>query len=535
MKFALASLLLIGTILILLSVFPAMKICRSDKRFGWRALFCLILLFSLGYLFFLFLLANKESVEQIDIIVSFILLGGGSFVFLVIRLSLVSITQAQELAKQESYKALHDPLTGLPNRKLFSIKINKAIEFSEKKNNTFAVLMIDLDRFKEINDTLGHDIGDGVLVEISKRFSGVINKAQIVARLGGDEFSLVIPDADTKQAISVCKALHESLDAQISVKHYALTVDMSIGVAMYPRDGTDIRMLLKNSDVAMYQSKKDKIRSVIYDEHLSRDSLRRLKLISAIKKALINQEFELYYQPIIDAKNSEVQGVEALIRWPESGIRPDEFIPLAEEINIIKEITLWVLKDALKQVKKWSRDYPNLKVNINISVIDLRDVNFPNKVKELLKGFALPANMLVFEITESAMMLDIKRVKKVINELSELGIEFAVDDFGTGFSSLSLLLELPSNVIKIDRSFINNMQSKKDNASIVKATIDLAHSIGRKAVAEGVENKNVAALLLGMGCDYLQGYGISRPLNRDATELWLAQHYFDHVRLLIED
>jgi diguanylate cyclase (GGDEF)-like protein len=532
MKLALTLLLLTGTFLILLSVVPAIKICRSDKRFGWRALFCLILLFFLGYLFFLILLTNKENIEQIDIIVTLILLGGGGFVFLVIRLSLASITQAKELAKQERYKALHDSLTGLPNRKLFSLSINKTIKSSEINNDTFAVLMIDLDRFKEINDTLGHDIGDGVLVEISKRFSEVINKEQIVARLGGDEFALVIPDADNKKALSISKALHASLDTLISVKHYALTVDMSVGVAMYPKHGTDIRMLLKNSDVAMYQSKKDKVKSVIYDESLNRDFLKRLELISAIRKALINHEFELYYQPIIDAKNSKVQGVEALIRWPESGIGPDEFIPLAEEVNIIKEITLWVLNEALKQGKKWSLDYPNLKVSINISVLDLRDVRFPNKVSKLLDHFALPANMLVFEITESAMMLDIERVKKVINELSELGINFAVDDFGTGFSSLSLLRELPSKVIKIDRSFISNMQSEKDNAAIVQATIDLAHSIGRKAVAEGVKNEDVAALLLWMGCDYLQGYAISRPLNRDATELWLAQHYFDKVTLL---
>jgi diguanylate cyclase (GGDEF)-like protein len=250
MKLALTLLLLTGTFLILLSVVPAIKICRSDKRFGWRALFCLILLFFLGYLFFLILLTNKENIEQIDIIVTLILLGGGGFVFLVIRLSLASITQAKELAKQERYKALHDSLTGLPNRKLFSLSINKTIKSSEINNDTFAVLMIDLDRFKEINDTLGHDIGDGVLVEISKRFSEAINKEQIVARLGGDEFAIVIPDADNKKALSVSKALHASLDTLISVKHYALTVDMSVGVAMYPKHGTDIRMLLKNSDVA---------------------------------------------------------------------------------------------------------------------------------------------------------------------------------------------------------------------------------------------------------------------------------------------
>jgi EAL domain-containing protein (putative c-di-GMP-specific phosphodiesterase class I) len=284
----------------------------------------------------------------------------------------------------------------------------------------------------------------------------------------------------------------------------------------------------------MYQSKKDKVRSVVYDEYLNRDSLRRLELISAIKQALVNHDFELYYQPIINTKNNKVRGVEALIRWPESGIGPEEFIPLAEEVNIIKEITLWVLNEALEQVKKWSHDYPSLQVNINISVLDLRDINFPNQVSALLDSFAVPAKMLVFEITESAMMLDIERVIKVINELSELGINFAVDDFGTGFSSLSLLRELPSNVIKIDRSFISTMQSEKDNAAIVQATIDLAHSIRRKTVAEGVENKKIAALLLNMGCDYLQGNTISRPLNRNETELWLAQHYFGSVTLLNE-
>jgi diguanylate cyclase (GGDEF)-like protein len=532
MKLTLVLLLLIGTLLIILSVLPAMKICRSDKRFGWRTLFGLILLFSLGYLFFLFLLANKQSIEQIDIIVSFILLGGGGFVFLVIRLSLVSITQAQELAKHERYRALHDPLTGLPNRKLFSININKTIELSKKNNSSFAVLMIDLDRFKEVNDTLGHDIGDGVLVEISKRFSEVINKDQLVARLGGDEFALVIPDVDNHHAISVCIALHESLHTLISIQHYDLVVDMSVGVAMYPKHGKDMRTLLKNSDMAMYQSKKDKVDSLVYDTSLHRDSLKRLELISGIKQALINDDFELYYQPIIDAKDNKTRAIEVLIRWPKLGIGPDVFIPLAEEVNIINEITLWVLNKVLEQVKKWSVDYPNLKININISVLDLKDVNFPNKVTELLDSFAVPANMLIFEMIESAMMLDVERVKKVIQELSNLGIDFAIDDFGIGFSSLSLLRELPSNLIKIDRSFISTIQSEKDNKAIVKATIDLAHSIGRSVVAEGVENDEIARLLLTMGCDYLQGDGISRPLDSDATGLWLAQHYFDNVGLL---
>jgi diguanylate cyclase (GGDEF)-like protein len=526
MKLALSILLLIGAQLIFLSIIPSVKICRTDNRFGWRALLVLTILFLFAYVSFLFLLIYKVSIEKTDIIVTFILLGGGGFVFLVIRLALASITQAHELAKKEKYKGLHDPLTGLPNRKYLSININETIELSKKTNNTFAVLIIDLDRFKEINDTLGHDIGDRVLVEISNRFNKVISKGHVIARLGGDEFALLIPGANSTQAMSVCKALHESLAILISVDHYQLTVDMSIGIAIYPEHGTDMRTLLKNSDVAMYQSKKDWMGSVIYDESLNRDPLRRLELVSGMKKALINHEFELYYQPIVDAKSFEVEAVEALIRWPKSCTGPDVFIPLAEEANIIQEITIWVLNEALEQAKKWSNDYPNLKLNINISSLDLRGINFSNKVGELLDSFAVPANMLVFEITESAMVLDIEGVKKVMNELNELKINFAIDDFGTGFSSLSLLRELPTSTIKIDQSFIKNMKSNTDNSAIVKATIDLAHNIGQKAVAEGVDNEKVAALLLDMGCDYLQGYSISRPLNRDETEFWLAQHYF---------
>tara|TARA_B110000211_G_scaffold115180_1_gene133404 strand:- start:138 stop:1742 length:1605 start_codon:yes stop_codon:yes gene_type:complete len=524
MKLTLSILLLIGVLLIFLSVIPLVKICRSDKQGGWRVLLVLIILFLFAYASILFLLILKVSIEEADIIVTFILLGGGGFVFLVIRLALSSINQAHELTKKETHNSLHDPLTGLPNRKYLSININETIKLSKKTNNTFAVMIIDLDRFKEINDTLGHDIGDRVLVEISNRFNKVISKGHFFARLGGDEFALVIPSANSTHALSVCKALHESLAILIPVDHHQLTLDMSIGIAIYPKDGTNMRILLKNSDVATYQSKKDRMGSVIYDESLNRNSLRRLELILSMKKALINHEFELHYQPIVDAKSGEVSAVEALIRWPNSDTRPNEFIPLAEEANIIQEITTWVLNEGFEQAKKWSHDYPNLKVNINISTLDLRGINFLKKVRELLDIFAVPDNMLVFEITESAMMTDIDGVKKVMSELSELKINFAIDDFGTGFSSLSLLRELPTSVIKIDQSFIKNMQRGTDNAAIVKATIDLAHSIGQKAVAEGVENENVAALLIAMDCDYLQGYGISRPLNRDETGIWLAQH-----------
>jgi diguanylate cyclase (GGDEF)-like protein len=524
----LLQLIMVSSIAILaFALMPTAKICQNDVRLGWRALFVLIVFFIIGYVGFLFMLFDR-AYSEVYLLVTLVLLGGSSFVGLVIRLSLNSISDAQQRAQVEEYNALHDALTSLPNRKYFFNKLDDLILASKQEEVNFAVLMVDLDRFKEINDTLGHSIGDKVLKEIAERFKNNIGSKMMLARLGGDEFALIIPDVDEMEAVEVGKVLAIALEPVLLIEGYSLTVDMSVGVAMFPRDGDDRQVLLKRADVAMYQAKRTQTTCLVYDESLDQHSVRRLQLIPKLKEALEKETFELHYQPILDAETGLPEGLEALIRWTDSDgkqVSPAEFIPLAEQTNCISEITIWVIKKALIQIKQWREHYPDLKMHINLSAIDALDVNLPKKVEEMLTVTGLPSSVLKFEITESAMILDIDRVKTVLNHFDLLGISVSIDDFGTGFSSLSLLRELPTKEIKIDRSFVIGMEKDASNQSIVRATVDLAHSIQREIIAEGVENAVVQQMLSDMGCDLLQGYYICRPLSVSDMTHWLEMNY----------
>ncbi len=529
MSFQVLSFLLvvIGATFLVYSLSPTKNICMDQKRnaLGWNALFVLICLFIVGYISYAISLLNTSG-NFIALVVALILFGGSIFVLLVTKMSLLSIQDVNRIAALERYHALHDELTNLPNRTLLHERIHQAILSAKRSDTCMIVMIMDLNQFKEVNDTLGHHCGDCLLQQVAPRLKSAVRESDTVARLGGDEFSVVLKDTDTNGAILICKKILEALNEPFSVEGHTLTAGMSIGIARYPDDGIDSDMLIQKADVAMYVAKNDVSGYAVYDAQRDQHSVNRLTLINALHDAIRNDELTLHYQPIIKIKNRKLWGLEALARWTHKDlgqIPPAEFIPIAEQSGIIKELTLWMLETAFKQYQKWQKNGKKFILSVNLSVKDIQDAEFSSKIKGLLKQYEISAKKINVEITESTMMSDSRRAYDVITELTQLGLSISIDDFGTGFSSLSYLKQLPTQCIKIDRTFVCDMLEDDNDAVIVRSTIDLAHNMGRTVIAEGVENKEILDILEILGCDYVQGFHLCKPMPAEQVSSWLAK------------
>ncbi len=412
-------------------------------------------------------------------------------------------------------QALHDPLTGLPNRELFADRVSQAIRTADRELRPAALLLLDLDRFKEVNDTLGHHHGDQLLVQLGQRLGGMLREVDTVAWLGGDEFAVLLPGATTEGASGVAEKLRVALQQPINIDGVMLDLDASIGIAVYPEHGNDAAELLQHADVAMYVAKQAHIGFLVYDPAVDQHSPKRLALLGGLRRALERDELVLHYQPKADLATGQIRSVEGLVRWqhPEHGLLgPGEFIPLAERTGLIHPLTRWVLAAALDQAARWQRAGLHLSVAVNISTRCLLDPTFPDQVASQLTAWQLPSKLLVLEITESAVMADPARALEVLGRLHNLGVGLAVDDFGTGYSSMAYLKELPVDELKIDRSFVIQMADSPSDAVIVRSTIDLGHNLGLRVVAEGVETQHAWQELSALGCDVAQGYYLGRPM-----------------------
>ncbi len=412
-------------------------------------------------------------------------------------------------------QALHDPLTGLPNRELFADRVSQAIRTADRELRPAALLLLDLDRFKEVNDTLGHHHGDQLLVQLGQRLGGMLREVDTVARLGGDEFAVLLPGATTEGASGVAEKLRVALQQPINIDGVMLDLDASIGIAVYPEHGNDAAELLQHADVAMYVAKQAHIGFLVYDPAVDQHSPKRLALLGGLRRALERDELVLHYQPKADLATGQIRSVEGLVRWqhPEHGLLgPGEFIPLAERTGLIHPLTRWVLAAALDQAARWQRAGLHLSVAVNISTRCLLDPTFPDQVASQLTAWQLPSKLLLLEITESAVMADPARALEVLGRLHTLGVGLAVDDFGTGYSSMAYLKELPVDELKIDRSFVIQMADSPSDAVIVRSTIDLGHNLGLRVVAEGVETQHAWQELSTLGCDVAQGYYLGRPM-----------------------
>jgi diguanylate cyclase (GGDEF)-like protein len=417
----------------------------------------------------------------------------------------------QRLVRQ----ALHDALTGLPNRDLFADRVSQAIRAADRELRPAALLLLDLDRFKDVNDTLGHHHGDQLLIQVGQRLSGTLRAADTVARLGGDEFAVLLPGANAEGASAVAGKLRAALHQPLLLNEVTLDLDASIGIAAYPDHGSDAAELLQHADVAMYLAKLTHVGSLVYDPSVDQHSPKRLALLGGLRLALERDQLLLHYQPKADLQSGDVRGVEALVRWrhPEHGLLgPGEFIPLAERTGLIHPLTKAVLDTALEQAARWRRAGHSLSVAVNVSTRCLLDPTFPDQVAGQLADREVPPQLLVLEITESAVMADPARALQVLRGLHALGVAIAIDDFGTGYSSMAYLKELPVDELKIDRSFVNQMAASPRDAVIVRSTIDLGHNLGLRVVAEGVETRQDWEALTALGCDLAQGYYLGRPM-----------------------
>jgi len=517
LKAILISMVAVGVILLVFSLIPTQKICQRRNQLykGWKWLGALICFFIFGYILYISVLLNGRSNTQ-DLIVSTILLSGSIFVVLVVHLSLASIRRSEHLA-------LHDELTELPNRALMEERLDYGLMVANRQQEPLAVLLMDLVRFKEINDSLGHFYGDYVLQEVAHRMQGLVRNSDTLARVGSDEFALILPATTLSQAVMISQKISEAVEEPFMIEGHNINVGISIGIAMYPEHGIDCESLILYADVAMYDAKRNGVIYAIFNPGQDRITFNRLVMIGELRKALQGNQMFLDYQPQVSLKEKGVVGVEALLRWyhPEKGIiGPDDFIPLAEQAGLIKNLTTLVLDKALEQCALWKQDGLHIPIAVNLSIKNLHDINFPNEVKKMLEKWGIDPHLFVLEITESCIIVDQERVIRVVKELENIGVKLSIDDFGTGYSSISYLKRFPAREIKIDKSFIIDMLSNEENAIIVKSTIDMAHNIGCKVVAEGVEDEETLNVLVGLGCDFIQGFHVCRPLSPSQITDW---------------
>ena len=424
------------------------------------------------------------------------------------------------------YQATHDALTKLPNRTLFLDRLSYAIA-GAKRNSSASVgmIMMDVDRFKEINDTLGHQVGDQLLIEIGRRLEHTLRQSDTVARLGGDEFAVMFLAPTFKHAEDVAARLQGAFDTSIVLGDVSIDVNASLGIALYPAHADDAGTLMRHADIAMYDAKREHSGVAVYEAGRDEHSLRRLSLMMDLRQAIARDELELYFQPKADVKSERVVHAEALVRWnhPQHGVmRPDEFIPLAEQSGKISLITKWVIRKAIAQCAEWRRDGLDLAVAVNLSALDLFDSELPTFISGLLADAGLPPASVVLEITESAVMKDAAFAQKMLADLKRRGVCLAIDDFGTGYSSLAHLKRLPVDELKIDKSFVLNLsETATDDLVIVRSTIELGHNMGLVVIAEGVETAESWEILKRLGCDMAQGYLLSKPLPAAPFREWL--------------
>ncbi|MHB8482695.1 MAG: two-component system response regulator [Nitrospiria bacterium] len=433
------------------------------------------------------------------------------------------ITERKAQQDELEYQAKYDVLTGLPNRILLHDRLLLAVMEVQRQKKSLALLLMDIDRFKEINDTMGHHRGDLLLKQVGFRLKRALHEDDFIARLGGDEFAVLLPLAESRHAAQVAGKIITALEPPFEIESLPIAIEVSIGIALYPDHGANPESLMQRADIAMYATKQTG-GYMIYNARIDQHSPIKLALLGELRQAIERDELVLHYQPKISVKTGDVIGLEALVRWnhPDRGIiQPDQFIGAAERTGLIKPLTLWVIYTAHRQCMAWYRKGIRLPVSVNLSARNLHDPQLPDYIEKSIPACDRTSDQLEMEITESAIMTDPARALDVIIRLRALGIRFAIDDFGIGYSSLAYLQRLPVDSIKIDKSFVINMVRNQNDEIIVRSTIDLAHNLGLKVVAEGVENKGLWDRLAALDCDTAQGYYMSKPIPANDLARWL--------------
>jgi diguanylate cyclase (GGDEF)-like protein len=440
----------------------------------------------------------------------------------------LALTRSQRRLRTQSqlnrHQALHDNLTGLPNRSLFQDRTAQALTASRRSTKPVAVMLLDIARFKDVNNTLGHHYGDLLLKQVALRFSAALRAHDSVARIGGDEFAVLLPDTDLEEAAVTAMRLIDVLAEPFIVKEIALHLEACIGIAMAGPD-SNAELVMRHADVAMYEAKTQRTPFATYELTRDDNTVERLALLGDLRHAIGSDQLILHYQPKVGARSGKVHSVEALVRWqhPTRGlVPPDQFIPIAETTGVIHPLTAEVLRQALLQARAWHERGWSFPVAVNVSAASLHNLGFPGEVRRLLEATGVPARLLSIELTESALMTDPARARTILEDLSAMGVSLSIDDFGTGYSSMAYLKALPVRELKIDKSFISGMATEASDVVLVQAAVDLGHNLGLHVVAEGVEDQATLETLSEMGCDLLQGFYIRRPGTAAELELWLT-------------
>ena len=440
------------------------------------------------------------------------------------------MTERKEAQERIEFLAHHDPLTGLPNRLLLRDRVVQAQSYAARMQSRVALMFLDLDRFKTINDSLGHPVGDALLKEVVERLKSCVRESDTISRQGGDEFIILLNDVRDSEAVSrVADKIHQRMAEPIALENHVLTTTFSIGVALYPDDGADFDSLLQKADTAMYHAKESgRNAHRFFTEQMNRQVVEHLTLETKLRKAIENQEFVLHYQPQMDLAEGTIIGVEALIRWnsPDEGlVSPARFIPVAENSGLIAPIGAWVLREACRQARAWQdAGLPPFVVAVNLSAVQFKRQDLINTVINALVLSDLDSQWLELELTESILIRDAETTLDMVRRLKALGVKLSVDDFGTGYSSLAYLKRFAVDKLKIDQSFIRDLVSDPDDAAIVRAIIQMAHSLKLKTIAEGVEDEELANLLRLFHCDEIQGYWLARPMPADQLEAFVREH-----------
>ena len=443
-------------------------------------------------------------------------------------LPIAAVHRSAKLAAERERQALHDGLTGLPNRLLLSDRTGRALETAARTGVCTSILLIDLDHFKEINDTLGHYVGDQLIREVGARLRDAMREGDTVARLGGDEFAVLACDLPGREeSEQVARRLVDALTQPFTIDGVRLDVQASVGIALAPDHGNDVQTLMQRADVALYAAKEHRGTYAYYSPEGDLHSVEKLALLGELREGVSSSQLRVFYQPKCDAKTGALVGLEALVRWqhPTRGlVFPDDFVPIAENTGLITPLTLEVLDQALRYARELIDAGTPLSVSVNVSVRSLTDLELPRQVASLIAKWGVPPATLTLEVTETTIMVDPSRTLTVLSLLRDVGVSLSIDDFGTGYSSLAYLKRLEANELKIDKSFVLGMAQNSNDAVIVRSTIELGHNLGLRMVAEGVEDAATWSMLRSLGCDVIQGYHLSPPLPVDELEEWMAEY-----------
>jgi diguanylate cyclase (GGDEF)-like protein len=443
-----------------------------------------------------------------------------------VRGFIVDITERKRAEETIRHLTYHDQLTGLPNGALLQERLRQAIATARRERQPVALVLMNVDRFREINHTLGHHNGDRVLLDLSRRLGDVVGQPDRVARLRGDEFALLLPGADANLARQVAAKIAKALEQPFVVERLPIEIGASIGISVQPDHGDEAEVILRRADMALQAAKRTNAGCVVYSPECDPYDPRRLAVLGELRHAIEADQLLLHYQPKVDLKTRSVVGTEALVRWrhPKHGmVPPDQFIPLAEQGGLIKPLTRWVLDQALKQCEIWTHEEPKLPVAVNLSARNLHDPQLVEQITGLLASRGVAPELLQLELTESAVMTDPVRAGEILRSLETSGVGISIDDFGTGYTSLAYLRRLPVSELKIDKSFVIGMTKETEDTAIVRSTNDLGHNLGLSVVAEGVEDQSTFELLGSFGCDAAQGYYMGRPMPPADLTRWLRE------------